>query len=71
MTQALQPIEELLSRRVILVTGKGGVGRSSVTAALATVAAECGKRVLVTEIGDTGAEESALAKIGSPGSAYP
>jgi anion-transporting ArsA/GET3 family ATPase len=44
------------------VTGKGGVGRSSVTAALARVAAQKGKRVLVAEV-DTGGDYSALAKI--------
>jgi anion-transporting ArsA/GET3 family ATPase len=53
----------LLKRRVVLVTGKGGVGRSSVTAALATVAARAGKRVVVTEIGDIGGESSNFARL--------
>lgn len=35
-----------------LVTGKGGVGKSSVTAALALQAAERGKRVLAIELGE-------------------
>lgn len=46
------PLPELLSRRIHLVTGKGGVGRTTVAAALARVAAAQGKRVLLTEVGD-------------------
>ncbi len=41
-----------LSRRIHLVTGKGGVGRTTVAAALAEAAARQGKRVLLTQIGD-------------------
>jgi hypothetical protein len=40
----------LLERRLVIVTGKGGVGKSTVTAALALLAARAGKRVLVCEI---------------------
>ncbi len=40
----------LLDRRLVVVTGKGGVGRSTVSAALALVAARAGKRVLVCEV---------------------
>jgi arsenite-transporting ATPase len=40
----------VLDRRVVLVTGKGGVGKTTVTAALARVAARAGKRVLAAEI---------------------
>jgi anion-transporting ArsA/GET3 family ATPase len=40
----------LLDRRLVVVTGKGGVGKSSVSAALALVAARAGKRVLVCEV---------------------
>ena len=43
-------VNELFEKRVVLVTGKGGVGRTTVTAALALAAARAGKRVLVTEI---------------------
>ncbi|MGC3997573.1 MAG: ArsA-related P-loop ATPase [Anaeromyxobacter sp.] len=39
----------LLDRRLVFVTGKGGVGKSTVTAALALLAARAGKRVLVCE----------------------
>jgi hypothetical protein len=40
----------LLDRRLVVVTGKGGVGKSTVSAALALVAARAGKRVLVCEV---------------------
>ncbi len=42
----------VLNRRVVLVTGKGGVGRTTVAVALARVAAQAGKRVLLAEVGD-------------------
>jgi anion-transporting ArsA/GET3 family ATPase len=41
---------DLLGRRLLVVTGKGGVGKSTVAAALALVAAERGKRVLVVDV---------------------
>jgi anion-transporting ArsA/GET3 family ATPase len=40
----------LLDRRLLIVTGKGGVGKSTVSAALALLAARAGKRVLVCEL---------------------
>jgi len=40
----------LLDKRLLLVTGKGGVGKSSFAAALALLAARRGKRVLVCEV---------------------
>jgi anion-transporting ArsA/GET3 family ATPase len=40
----------LLDRRLVVVTGKGGVGKSTVAAALATLAARRGKKVLVAEV---------------------
>jgi len=40
----------LLERRLILVSGKGGVGKSTVTAALATLAARAGLKVLLCEL---------------------
>jgi len=42
-------IDELLKRRVIAVLGKGGVGRTSVSGALAMLAAQRGLRTLVIE----------------------
>jgi anion-transporting ArsA/GET3 family ATPase len=47
---------------VVLITGKGGVGRSSVTAALGHLARQRGGRVLVTEIGDAPEDYSPLAR---------
>src|SRR4051794_22128153 len=40
----------LLDRRLLFFTGKGGVGKSTVTAATALLAAEHGKRVLLVEV---------------------
>ncbi len=39
----------LLNKRVLLVTGKGGAGKSTLAASLALAAAERGKRVLLVE----------------------
>lgn len=41
---------ELLDRRLLFVTGKGGVGKTSVAAAIGLLAANRGKRTLVCEI---------------------
>jgi anion-transporting ArsA/GET3 family ATPase len=40
----------LLDRRLLFVTGKGGVGKSTVASALATLAAQEGRRTLVCEV---------------------
>lgn len=42
----------LLDKRFLIFSGKGGVGKSTVCAAVATAAARRGKRVLIIEIGD-------------------
>ena len=39
------------SQRLVVVTGKGGVGKTTVTAALARAAARAGRRVLAVEVG--------------------
>jgi anion-transporting ArsA/GET3 family ATPase len=44
------PQPDLLGRRLLFFTGKGGVGKSTVTAATALLAAERGKRVLLVEV---------------------
>ena len=41
---------ELLSHQILFVTGKGGVGKTTVAAALALLASEQGKRTLVCEV---------------------
>src|ERR1700716_189573 len=43
-------LDRLLGKRVLLLTGKGGVGKSTNSAALALIAANRGKRVLVIEV---------------------
>ena len=52
----------MLSRRLVFVTGKGGVGKSAVAAALARVAAGEGKRVLVCEMDDKGSLAAYLGR---------
>ena len=58
---AASPLGELLSKRIVLVTGKGGVGKTTVAAALAQAAASAGKRVLAAEIASDEAAPSPLA----------
>ena len=41
---------DLLDRRLVFVTGKGGVGKTTVAAAMALLAAHRGKRTLVCEV---------------------
>lgn len=53
----------LFDRRMVLVTGKGGVGRSTLTAALGIAAARLGKRVCIAEIGQPDAEYTPLARL--------
>jgi anion-transporting ArsA/GET3 family ATPase len=43
-------VTDLLDRRLVFVTGKGGVGKSTVAAGLALLAAQRGKRTLVCEV---------------------
>jgi anion-transporting ArsA/GET3 family ATPase len=47
----VSPTRSLLQRRLVVVTGKGGTGKTSVAAALALAAAERGRRVVVLETG--------------------
>jgi anion-transporting ArsA/GET3 family ATPase len=44
------PAPELLDRRLLFFTGKGGVGKSTMAAATALLAASIGKRVLLIEV---------------------
>jgi anion-transporting ArsA/GET3 family ATPase len=52
-------MRELLDRRLVVVTGKGGVGKTTVAAALGLKAAAEGKRVIVCEV----AEQERLAQL--------
>jgi len=52
-----------LDRRLLVVTGKGGVGKSSVAAALALLASRAGRRVLVCEVN---ARERVAPLLGAP-----
>ena len=49
------PLAELFERRLVFVLGKGGVGKTTISAALAIAAERLGKRVLLAEIGDSDA----------------
>ena len=44
------PIEEFLSPKILIVSGKGGVGKTTVSAALALVAARHGRRVCIADV---------------------
>jgi len=46
-----EPELSLLERRLVIVTGKGGTGKTTVAATLALAAARAGRRVLVVEVG--------------------
>ncbi len=59
-------MRSLFDRRLLVVIGKGGVGKSTVSAALALAAARRGKRVLVCEI-NTKERISALLGAGPVG----
>jgi anion-transporting ArsA/GET3 family ATPase len=52
-------VASLLDRRLVVVTGKGGVGRTTVAAALGVLAARQGKRTVVCEV----AEQERLAAL--------
>lgn len=45
------PLPSLLDRRLVVITGKGGTGKTTVAAALALAAAEAGRKVLAAEVG--------------------
>ncbi len=58
------PLPSLLDRRLLIVTGKGGTGKTSVSAALALAASRAGRRVLLAEVG----RDEHAGRILAPGS---
>ena len=48
--ELVDPTPLLIASRVTIVAGKGGVGKTTVTAVLARAAADAGRRVLVVEL---------------------
>jgi anion-transporting ArsA/GET3 family ATPase len=57
-------LDDLLERRLVVLSGKGGVGKSLVGTALARAAQERGKRVLLVEV-DTPRETEAARYLGT------
>src|SRR5271166_1988441 len=47
-------MESLLDRKLLVVTGKGGVGKTTIAAAIGLLAARRGLRTIVVEVGDHG-----------------
>ena len=45
-------MDEVLDKRLVVVTGKGGVGKTTVAAALGLAAARAGKRTMVCEVAE-------------------
>ncbi len=63
----MEPLRPLTDRRLVIVTGKGGTGKTTVTAALALAASRAGRRVLAVEVGP----DSELPPLIRPGAADP
>jgi anion-transporting ArsA/GET3 family ATPase len=45
-------MQSVLERELVVVTGKGGVGKTTIAAAIGLLAAQRGKRVIIVEVGD-------------------
>jgi anion-transporting ArsA/GET3 family ATPase len=60
-------VPSLLDKRLLIVSGKGGAGKSTAAAAMALAAARRGKRVLIVEIGE---EERITPIFGAPRAGY-
>jgi anion-transporting ArsA/GET3 family ATPase len=56
------PLESLVSRRLLVVSGKGGVGKTTVAAALAKLAADAGRAVLLVSTDGRGDAAALLGK---------
>jgi len=55
-------LESLVSRRILVVSGKGGVGKTTVAAALAKLAADAGRTVLLVSTDGRGDAAALLGK---------
>jgi anion-transporting ArsA/GET3 family ATPase len=47
-------VDELFGPRIVVISGKGGVGKTTVAAALAVIAARTGRKVCVAEVDEKG-----------------
>jgi anion-transporting ArsA/GET3 family ATPase len=52
-------MQSLLDRKLLVITGKGGVGKTTMAAAIGLLAAEQGRRTIVVEVG----EQSRMAEL--------
>ena len=48
----LTAMTSVLDRKLLVITGKGGVGKSTIAAAAGLLAAQRGRRVIVVELGN-------------------
>lgn len=55
-------LEAVFRARLVVVTGKGGVGKTTVAAALARLASQSGRRILACEVGQAPGVPSRLAE---------
>ncbi len=62
-------LDRLLTRRFLIVTGKGGTGKTSIAAAIVRLARKAGKRVVACEVGRDDASPSPLLGLIAPGRA--
>ena len=59
MSHTATAMDSMLERRLLVVTGKGGVGKTTIAAALGLLAARAGQRTIVVEVG----QESQLPRL--------
>ena len=60
-------MEEVLGKRLVIVAGKGGVGKTTVAAALGMAAARAGKRTMVCEVAE---QEQITQAFGKPAAGF-
>jgi anion-transporting ArsA/GET3 family ATPase len=51
VSDTLLPMQTVLDRKLLVITGKGGVGKTTIAAALGLLAASGGRRTIVVEVG--------------------